>query len=177
MKSRRVVLPYVCLVVAMAIAAPTAEAGTFIRPQHCSYRSFMKELAATRRFADGGMELRCFTVGNTMNSIGEPYCEYPVVWKAEGVYDWGTIDREFQDLVDASPKARFLVLLDVNTPPWLQRKLRYDSFSVVSLAASDPDWIKYTLPWIDAFVEHAEGKWGNRIVGYVLGGGNCTEWT
>ena len=177
MKSRRVVLPYVCLVVAMAIAAPTAEAGTFIRPQHCSYRSFMKELAATRRFADGGMELRCFTVGNTMNSIGEPYCEYPVVWKAEGVYDWETIDREFQDLVDASPKARFLVLLDVNTPPWLQRKLRYDSFSVVSLAASDPDWIKYTLPWIDAFVEHAEGKWGDRVVGYVMGGGNCTEWT
>jgi hypothetical protein len=45
------------------------------------------------------------------------------------VYDWETTDREFQDLVDASPKARFIVLLDVNTPPWLQRRLRYDSFS------------------------------------------------
>ena len=149
----------------------------FRRPQHCCYRSFMKELATTRRFADGGIALRCFTVGNTMNSVGEPYCEYPVVWKAKDVYDWQTIDREFQDLVDASPEAKFLVLLDVNTPPWLQRRLRYDSFSVVSIAAADPEWISLTLSWIDAFVAHAEKKWGPRIVGYVLGGGNCTEWT
>ena len=154
-----------------------ALAAAFLRPQHCCYRSFMKELETTRRFADGGIELRCFTVGNTMNSIGEPYCEYPVVWKAKGVYDWVTIDREFQDLVDASPKARFLVLLDVNTPPWLQRRLRYDSFSLVSIAAADPEWIEQTTAWIDAFVKHSEERWGGRIVGYVLGGGNCTEWT
>ena len=154
-----------------------ALAAGFLHPQHCSYRSFMKELETTRRFADGGIELRCFTVGNTMNSIGEPYCEYPVVWKAKDVYDWETIDREFQDLVDASPKAKFLVLLDVNTPPWLQRRLRYDSFSLVSIAAADPEWIAQTVAWIDAFVKHSEGKWGDRVVGYVLGGGNCTEWT
>ena len=61
-------MPYVCLVVAMAIAAPTAEAGTFIRPQHCSYRSFMKELAATRRFADGGMELRTEAVAGEVQA-------------------------------------------------------------------------------------------------------------
>ena len=43
-----------------------ALAAGFLHPQHCSYRSFMKELETTRRFADGGIELRCFTVGNTM---------------------------------------------------------------------------------------------------------------
>ena len=151
-------------------------------PQRVLYRSFLKETAATRRFADGGIELRCFTVGNTFNSAGNPYCEYPVVWKKgkgmdDGAYDWETVDREFQDLVDASPKAKFIVLVDLNTPPWLIRRLRYDSFSTVSVAATDPYWRRITGAWLKAFLAHAEEKWGGRTVGYVLGAGNCTEWT
>ena len=147
------------------------------RLQWSCYRSFNKELVTTRRFADAGISLRCFTVGNTENSAGNPYCEYPIAWQGDGKYDWRTVDREFQDLVDASPNAKFVVLVDLNTPPWLQRRLRVDSFSMVSLSASDPDWVKSTLPWLRAFVEHAERAWGDRTVGYLLGAGNCTEWT
>ena len=147
------------------------------RPQWSCYRSFNKEFAAMKRFADAGIVTRCFTLGNTVNSAGNPYCQYPAVWTGDGKYDWETIDREFQDMVDVSPNARFVVLLDLNTPPWLQRRLRVDSFSIVSLAVSDPDWVRMTMPWLKAFVAHAEKRWGDRTVGYLLGAGNCTEWT
>ena len=146
-------------------------------PQWSCYRSFNKEFPAMKRFADAGIVTRCFTLGNTENSAGRPYCQYPIVWTGDGQYDWETIDREFQDMVDVSPNARFVVLLDLNTPPWLQRRLRVDSFSIISLAVSDPDWVRMTMPWLKAFVAHAEKRWGDRTIGYLLGAGNCTEWT
>lgn len=162
----------------MVISSLVLAAACAAIPQQWScYRSFNKEFPTMRRFADAGIVTRCFTLGNTVNSAGNPYCQYPVVWTGKDKYDWATIDREFQEMVDASPDVRFVVLLDLNTPPWLQRRLRIDSFSLISLAATDPDWMKFTLPWLKAFVSHAEEKWGSRTVGYLLGAGNCTEWT
>lgn len=166
-------------VVAWGVSHASADdANLFVRPQHSCYRSFNKAFAQTKNFAEGaGIVTRCFTVGNTANSAGNPYSEYPAVWKGRDRYDWDLVDREFQDVVDVSPNARFIVLVDINTPPWLQRRLRYDSFSLISLAATDPRWMKETKAYLAEFLKHVEKKWGTRTLGYVLGAGNCTEWT
>ena len=161
----------------MAYASDCGTGRVFSRVQHSCYRSFNKELATMRRFADAGMVTRCFTVGNTENAAGNMYSEYPPVWKGRDRYDWELLDREFQEVVDASPAAKFLVLVDLNTPSWLRRRLRYDSFSLISAAATDARWRKETKTYLKAFVDHVEKTWGERTVGYVLGAGNCTEWT
>ena len=140
------------------------------------YRSFNREFATTADFAKMGIELRCFFAANTVNSFGKPYCEYPMIWKGIGKYDWSAFDAQIDDLVKVSPTAKFLVMIDLNTPDWLVRKLFYDSYDEISRAASDPEWRRITDEWLRAVLTHAETKYGERILGYILSGGGTSEW-
>ena len=76
----RVVVPCFALLAALGVHAE-ARPAVRERPQWSCYRSFNKEFPAMKRFADAGIVTRCFTLGNTENSAGNPYCQYPVVWK------------------------------------------------------------------------------------------------
>ena len=122
------------------------------------YRSFNREFDTTAEFANMGIELRCFFAANTINSLGKPYCEYPMIWQGIGKYDWSAFDAQIDDLVKASPTAKFLVMIDLNTPDWLVRKLSYDSYDEISRAASDPEWRRLTDDWLKAILKYAEAK-------------------
>ena len=117
------------------------------------YRSFNREFATTADFAKMGIELRCFFAANTINSFGKPYCEYPMIWKGVGQYDWSAFDAQIDDLIRVSPTAKFLVMIDLNTPDWLVRKLFYDSYDEISRAASDPEWRRLTDEWLRAILK------------------------
>ena len=66
-----------------------------------TYRSFNKELERTGQFGAMGITNRCFFAANTINSYGEPYCEYPLIWKGFKRYDWSALDAQAGDLVKA----------------------------------------------------------------------------
>ena len=146
------------------------------RDQYICYRSFRPQLERTRDFAEMGIPLRCFFAANTINSGGSPYCDYPVIWKDFGKYDWSALDAQVDDFLKASPNAEFLCMIDLNTPYWATHRFWLDSFTDVTHAASDPKWIERTKEWMLDFIAYAEGKWGSRIRAYVLSGGGTSEW-
>ena len=78
-----------------------------------TYRSFNKEFERTAQFAAMGITNRCFFAANTINGLAKPYCEYPLIWKGFKDYDWSALDAQAEDLVKASPNARFMVLIDL----------------------------------------------------------------
>ena len=163
---------------AIVCAALTTVGGEVehLRPQHICYRSFRPQLERTKDFADMGIPIRCFYASNNLNSGGNPYCDYPLIWKAFNQYDWGALDAQVEDLLKASPSAEFICMIDLNTPFWATRKLHVDSFAEVSHASSDPEWRRRTKKWLLDFIAYAEGKWGSRIRAYTLACGGTSEW-
>lgn len=160
-----------------ALAANEAMyAARATRPQYVSYRSFAKQLDMTGKFGAMGVTTRCFFAANTINHGGNPYCEYPLIWKDFGRYDWSAFEAQADDLIKASPNADFLVMIDLNTPYWATHKFWLDSFTLVSHAASDRDWIAKTTVWMTNFIAHAEARYGDRIRAYILSGGGTSEW-
>ncbi len=141
-----------------------------------TYRSFNKELERTGQFGAMGVTNRCFFAANTINSMGQPYCEYPLIWKEFGSYDWTALDAQVQELVNASPNARFMCMIDLNTPYWATHKFHLDSFTDVTHAACDPQWRTRTKKWMLDFIAYAEKRWGDRIGAYILSGGGTSEW-
>jgi len=152
-------------------AAPTVDKRTYV-----CYRSFWPELEMTAKFGEMGIDRRCFFAANTINSAGFEYCKYPSIWLGIKKYDFPAYDRQVDDLLGANPEARFLCLIDLNTPYWLTRKLAYDSFDAISHAASDPRWVGYTTEWMRDFIAYSEQKYGDKIEAYILSGGGTSEW-
>lgn len=141
-----------------------------------TYRSFNKELERTGQFAAMGITNRCFFAANTINSGGNPYCEYPLIWKGFKNYDWSALDAQAEDLVKASPNARFMVMIDLNTPYWATHKFHLDSFTDITHAGVMPNWRERTREWMLDFIAYAEKRWGDRIGAYILSGGGTSEW-
>ena len=141
-----------------------------------TYRSFNKELERTAQFAAMGITNRCFFAANTINGLAKPYCEYPLIWKGFKDYDWSALDVQAEDLVKASPNARFMVLIDLNTPYWATHKFHLDSFTDITHAGVMPEWRNRTREWMLDFIGYAEKKWGDRIGAYILSGGGTSEW-
>jgi hypothetical protein len=167
---------------AIVLMAGVAAGITFAQPfspekrVYTAYRSFWPELETTAAFGELGIHTRCFFAANAINSAGFEYCKYPLIWNGVKKYDFAAYDKQVEDLLAANPRARLLCMIDLNTPYWLTRKLAYDSFDVVSHAASDPQWLKLTTEWMLDFIDYSEKKHGDRIDAYILSGGGTSEW-
>jgi hypothetical protein len=146
------------------------------RQIYYAYRSFWPELEMTGTFKKMGVNTRCFFASNTINSIGFEYCKYPLIWLGRKKYDFSAYDKQVDDLLSANPEAKFLCMIDLNTPYWLTRKFAYDSFDAISHAASDKEWISITTEWMLDFIDYSEKKYGDRISAYILSGGGTSEW-
>ena len=158
----------------VAVKAYTAATGD--KRIYTCYRSFWPEPGMTATFGKMGIDTRCFFAANAINSAGFEYCKYPLIWQGIKKYDFTAYDKQVDDLLAANPEARFLCMIDLNTPYWLTRKFAYDSFDVISHAASDPQWVKITTEWMLDFIAYSERKYGDKIDAYILSGGGTSEW-
>lgn len=159
-----------------AAAGPQPDGGLDSKKIYVCYRSFWPELETTARFKDLGINTRCFFAANAINSLGFEYCKYPLIWKGLNQYDFAAYDRQVDDLLSANPGAKFLCMVDLNTPYWLTRQFALDSFSDISHAASNPKWLQVTRDWMLAFLDYSEKKYGDKIEAYILSGGGTSEW-
>lgn len=162
--------------VVSAALACRAQTSVFAHPQFVAYRSFQPELAETAVFAGLGVPLRAFGVCNTESKLGVPYTSYPPVWLGRGRYDWKPLDDQVDDFLKASPAARFICMVDLNTPRWLARDYLFDSFDTISHVAAMDDWRRETKAYLRAFLRHVEERYPDLVRAYVLMAGNTTEW-
>lgn len=160
-----------------ALGAEDAKARFF------SYRSFWPEFGAMRQFKDAGVNTVCVFAANTDNSLGQPYCKYPPVWRWFGKYDFDSLDKQFDDVLAVNPDADFICMIDLNTPIWLQRQLALrghsaesESFTMLSCACANPAWRKPTGEYLEAVVKHMEARYGDRVRVYLLACGQTDEW-
>ncbi len=147
-----------------------------------AYRSFWPEYKAMREFGKVGVDLYAVMPSNAYNSLGEPYCKYPPTWPWKGVYDWEALDVQFEDVIKQNPKARFIFIIDLNSPMWLAKHVdrRYgiggDSYNEISNSVCTKAWVEPTEAYLKAVIEHAEKKYGDRIEKYMISAGGTSEW-
>lgn len=136
-----------------------------------------------RQFKDAGVDTVCLFAANTNNSLGQPYSKYPPVWRWFGQYDFGSLDKQYDDVLAVNPKAEFICMIDLNTPVWLEHQLALrghsgecDSFTMLSSACATSAWRKETAAYLDALLKHMEARYGDRIKAYLLACGQTDEW-
>ncbi len=141
------------------------------------YGKFLHQEWETLEFMrDAGIELISILPMNTINSVGDAYSDYPLIWKWDSVYDFRVLDRQMEDVLIHHPSARFLVTVDLNSPVWLARRLSMDSFYEVSNCSLHKVWKQLTFGYLNAFLNHTESRWNDRIEGYVIACGRTLEW-
>ncbi|MFO7937714.1 MAG: hypothetical protein R6V06_08945 [Kiritimatiellia bacterium] len=170
-----------CVLAAVFICAGTLSAAE--APLAFAYRSFWPEFEAMAQFRDAGVDTVCIFAANTDNSLGQPYCKYPPVWRWFGKYDFDSLDKQYDDVLAVNSNAQFICMIDLNTPVWLQRQLALkgysaecESFTMLSCACANPAWRKATREYLEAVVKHMEARYGDRIKAYLLACGQTDEW-
>ena len=147
-----------------------------------AYRSFWPESAAMRAFGEAGIDTYAVMPSNSFNTLGEPYCKFPPFWVWDETYLWNNVDEQFDLVIRQNPKAKFIVMIDVNSPLWLARRLdrKYgmggDSYAEPSNSLCIKEWRELTEKMIKAYVNHMEERYADRVVSYMIAGGGTSEW-
>ncbi len=146
-----------------------------------AYRSFQPEFKAMKRFAATGLDTICFMPGNTANSLGQPYAQYPAVWRWYGRYDFGSLDKQIEDIKATGKDRQLICIVDLNSPEWLSRQLSLahesgDSFTHLSEALANPRWKEATIQYLKDFLDYCEDRHSGCIKAYVLACGHTDEW-
>ena len=144
-----------------------------------AYRSFRTPLNSIERFSRAGYETVCVFPAHTLNSLGTPYSEWPPTWLWYDTYDFTPFDNMVAAITRAMPTARFLLMIDLNSPAWLEHNnwlSSNDTFMNLGKAIHNPVWREATEHYLTAFVTYAREKYGDRIAAYVLACGSTDEW-
>ena len=147
-----------------------------------AYRSFQPEAAAMRAFGEQGIDLYAVMPSNTFNSRGTPYCMFDPFWVWDETYLWTEVDKQFELVIHQNPRAKFICLIDINSPIWLSRRMtsKYgfggDSFNNITNTLCMPEWKELTSKMVQAYVKHMEERFGDRVFAYIVAGGGTSEW-
>lgn len=144
-----------------------------------AYRSFRKELHTVKRFYEAGVRQFCVFPSNTVNSLGQPYVEYPPNWLYFDAYEFEHADRQIDDVLSVAPEAELLCIIDLNSPNWLVRQLMgtlADSTMGLTDSLTTVRWREETLKYMRALITHLETAYPGRIKAYVLACGMTDEW-
>ena len=85
-----------------------------------AYRSFWPQERYNRQFAEAGVKLVFIYPANTLCSLNVPYSNYPQIWTGPNQYNWKSLDAHVGDVLKWNPEAKLMVMIDLNTPAWLQ---------------------------------------------------------
>ncbi len=147
-----------------------------------AYRSFWPETEAMKQFADAGVDTYAVMPSNSFNTLGEPYCKFPPFWVWDETYLWDIVDRQFDLVIEQNPNAKFICMIDINSPIWLLRRInrKYgmggDSYQEISNSLCVKEWRELTEKMLKAYVKHMEEKYGDRVKYYIVAGGGTSEW-
>jgi hypothetical protein len=144
-----------------------------------AYRSFYTPLNTLEKFGQIGYDTVCLFPAHTVNSRGTPYSQYPPTWLWFDVYDFTVVDKIIADVSRAWPGVRFLCMIDLNSPVWLEHMNWLscsDTFNNLGKALHNPDWLAPTERYLRSFVEYCESRYADRILAYMPCCGATDEW-
>ena len=144
---------------------------------YMAFRSFRHEERYNRQFAKAGVRLVFIYPANTICSLGIPYTQYPPNWIGPGHYDFASLDRQINDVLEWNPGAKVMCMIDLNTPPWwIESHGGVESFRTFGHVAARDDYRRDVKEYLRRFLEHTETHHKDKIAAYSISGGMTCEW-
>jgi len=141
------------------------------------YGKHRREDFETLKFmGEVGIDIVSISSLNTADSLGNQYVDAPLIWPWFDTYNFDSLDAQIEEVFHYHPNAKILCTVDLNTPLWLTRQLGVDSFYSLSEIVHNETWRQHATNYMRAFLKHAEGKYGDRMEGYILACGATLEW-
>lgn len=142
------------------------------------FKSFRPTLNNVGDFYKSGVRIFHVFVSGLKSGIKMPYSAFGEVWFGDGDYRFEGFDRQMEMFMKAAPDAYLFINLHLDVRDWWleQNPGNADSFNYLSQIAGNEKWRRDTEDYIRAFIEYAESKYDNKIIGYWLLGGFTTEW-
>lgn len=150
-----------------------------------AYMSYLGETAFYKEAADTGIHLYCFPAYlgdrgiNSTSGIG-PF--RPAIWRGENHFDFGSIHKDFADILAADPHALVIIRLHLDPPAWWDRAhpeaccLLPDGTTFRQCFAS-PIWqtdtekaLRRCLAWL------LQSPYADHLIGIHVAAGGTEEW-
>lgn len=142
------------------------------------------------QFGKEGIHIYSFSATPTESAYG--FCK-KACWIEPDRFDYSEFDERVEMLIKADPDAYFFPRLYLSSPRWWDEKypdqlVNYDSGNreIKPLFHYPPDkrvpswaskkWRIDTRKALGKFIEYAEDKYGDRIIGYHIASGTTEEW-
>ena len=139
-------------------------------------KHYHEDFETLRFMIDAGVRTVVLSPMNTLNSFGEPYSDHPLIWKWFQTYDFRILDHLIQEVLDLAPEIHLILTIDLNSPPWLSRRLQLDSFYSLGELSLHSRWKEETSAYLRAFIHYCESRHRERVCGYILACGRTLEW-
>jgi len=123
-----------------------------------------------------GIDTMKLILSNSFSRIGIPYSPYPPVWSGTDEYHFEVVDKQIADLTEQNPDVRFIVTIDLNSPPFLVELCGKDSFKTLGECWLDPVWRRATENYQQKLIAYLEEHHFDRIAAWYIACGKTQEW-
>ena len=138
--------------------------------------NYFKEFEVFSFMHSCGIDTIKLILSNTFSRMGIPYSPYPPIWPKAGEYDFTVVDRQINDILQYNPAARFIAMIDLNSPPWLAKALGKDSFLELGECFLDSEWLRQVSDYQDALTAYLEKNYADSVDAYYVACGRTQEW-
>ncbi len=194
----RSIVALLCLVAGLSPLASRADTAT-VEPHHgrpalfidgrpvppFAYMSYLPQTRCYREAAGAGIHLFCFPAYlgdrgiNPTSGIG-PF--RPSIWKGEDSYDFSSVQRDFETLLEADPVARVIIRLHLDPPQWWERShpegcCQLPDGSTFRQCFASPVWRDATAEALRAFLAWVQqSPYAEHLIGVHVAAGGTEEW-
>ena len=143
-----------------------------------AFKSFRPTKNNVSDFYEKGVRIFHVYCTGMRSGIKMLYSLFGEPWVGDKDYRFEVLDKQVEFFIENAPEAKVFVNLQLDTRDWWldEHKGLPSSFTHLSQVAADEDFRRDTAEFLKAFIEYAEAKWGDRILGYFLVGGHTNEW-
>ena len=143
-----------------------------------AFKSFRPTKNNVGDFYGAGVRIFHVYCSGLKSGINMPYSTYGETWFGIGDYRFEGFEKQMQMFIDAAPDAYLFINLHVDVRSWWldENPGNVDSFTHLSQIAGNKKWRRDTVDYIKAFINYAESRYDDKILGYWLLGGYTTEW-
>jgi beta-galactosidase len=150
-----------------------------------AYMSYLGETRYYKEIAETGVHLYCFPayIGdrgiNATSGIG-PFRS--PVWTGENQYDFSSIEKDFEKIIEADPQAKIIIRLHLDPPLWWE-KLNPDASGQLADGTtfrqcfSSEKWqretgkvLEHSINWL------LESSYSKYLIGVHIAAGSTEEW-
>lgn len=143
-----------------------------------AFRSFRPTPANVSQFYRSGLRLFQMQCSGLRNTWNLPYSNYGPAWIGDHTYDFSVVDRQMEMFMKFAPEGYFMLMVQLDMPEWWRKEngCTCDSFYQLGEAVLEEKWIEDACDYLQAIIQYAEEKYGDRIFGYSFSAGKATEW-